>query len=337
MEKEAFYTEGREFLSRLESLLEQDSVTLKPHWDIDHICYRVSSDTRYKKMREFLASLGRELIESEVNGRLISTYKLNEPFVWKGKEIHLLELPAPKAGKDTANGFEHIEVVCDQPFEKLKETYSQARWKDKGLQKSFNQELELQLEGCALKFHQLSLESVVTLEKNQRIFSAILGSQVLEILREYRPLIAGTYPLGLDQTHSDVDVILGGDIEAIERTVNSHYVDMEEFECHGMDVDDVRSLICRFRYRGVTFELFAQEEESVRQRAYLHFLIEERLLKLGGEEFRQSVISLRQQGLKTEPAFAKALGIKEDPYLALLELQTKSDTEIKRHGFSKDV
>ncbi|MNY83296.1 hypothetical protein D3C86_2259750 [compost metagenome] len=48
--------------------------------------------------------------------------------------------------------------------------------------------------------------------------------------------------------------------------------------------------------------------------------VEYNLLSIHGEQFRQHIIELKKQGLKTEPAFAQALGIKGDPYLELLKL-----------------
>ena len=46
-------------------------------------------------------------------------------------------------------------------------------------------------------------------------------------------------------------------------------------------------------------------------------VIEGRLLDLAGESFRHNVIELEQSGLKTEPAFARLLGLNGDPYEAL--------------------
>lgn len=60
----------------------------------------------------------------------------------------------------------------------------------------------------------------------------------------------------------------------------------------------------------------------MRQRGYLHFLIEERLLKLGSKPFVNRIQQLRHRGLKTEPAFAAALHLEGDPYVELLKLQT---------------
>nr|WP_249665381.1 DUF4269 domain-containing protein [Mucilaginibacter sp. Bleaf8] len=59
---------------------------------------------------------------------------------------------------------------------------------------------------------------------------------------------------------------------------------------------------------------------SQQQSAYRHLLIEHYLLQLHGESLRKQVISLKNQGYKTEPAFAMALNLEGDPYLALLQL-----------------
>lgn len=51
-----------------------------------------------------------------------------------------------------------------------------------------------------------------------------------------------------------------------------------------------------------------------------HFVVEKRLLALGGQRLAASVMSLRQNGLKTEPAFATVLKLQGDPYQALNDL-----------------
>jgi len=49
-------------------------------------------------------------------------------------------------------------------------------------------------------------------------------------------------------------------------------------------------------------------------------LIEHKLLSTKGEKFRQDIIDLKNQGYKTEPAFAKLLGLGGDAYEELLKL-----------------
>ncbi len=63
----------------------------------------------------------------------------------------------------------------------------------------------------------------------------------------------------------------------------------------------------------------------MKQNGYLHMMIEHRLLVLGGEALRADIRRLKTLGIKTEPAFAYYLGLKQDPYAALLELSSLSD------------
>ena len=120
-------------------------------------------------------------------------------------------------------------------------------------------------------------------------------------------------------------------------------------------VDAVRgflSLSIDFDLFGFAFGLFAQDAPSAEQHAYRHMLIEHRLLCLLGDDFRGAVRRLREGGLKTEPAFAAALGsafwaavigavggeveseaIPKDPYAALLLLEDFSD-DVLREAFA---
>jgi len=50
-------------------------------------------------------------------------------------------------------------------------------------------------------------------------------------------------------------------------------------------------------------------------------LIENKILEQEGKQFRKKIIALKEQGYKTEPAFATLLGLEGNPYEALLELE----------------
>lgn len=63
------------------------------------------------------------------------------------------------------------------------------------------------------------------------------------------------------------------------------------------------------------------------QNAYLHMMIEYRLIQLLGADFKAKVINLKLQAYKTEPAFGKLLGLK-NPYMDLLELERKTNNEL---------
>ena len=65
------------------------------------------------------------------------------------------------------------------------------------------------------------------------------------------------------------------------------------------------------------------------QNAYRHLNVMSRLSVLGGKEFKYTVRELKQEGLKTEPALAKLLGLRGDPYQAILELEEFDDFELE--------
>ena len=50
-------------------------------------------------------------------------------------------------------------------------------------------------------------------------------------------------------------------------------------------------------------------------------LVEHRILLERGKAVRQQIIAIKRQGMKTEPAFCLLLGLKNDPYWALLDFE----------------
>lgn len=93
-------------------------------------------------------------------------------------------------------------------------------------------------------------------------------------------------------------------------------------------MDALDTLICNFSFKGVPFEIFIQNLDTVYQTAYKHFFIEERLLKIGGRDFKERIKAERRAGTKTEPAFTRILKINGDPYSMLLKLQKTSNSEL---------
>lgn len=153
------------FLDKVFSEINSAGIHLN-EWEIDHICYRTSSLQNYEDSKKYFETLGELLIEGNVNGRPITTYKLHSPIIYKNHIIPLVEVPAPKAGKTTKEGFEHIEIVIDIPFEKIQAMYSNCKFETKGLSKELNPELEIEFKDCAIKFHHMSLEKVIEIEKS---------------------------------------------------------------------------------------------------------------------------------------------------------------------------
>ena len=87
--------------------------------------------------------------------------------------------------------------------------------------------------------------------------------------------------------------------------------------------------LARFRSLELPVEVFGQAVPVDQQRGYRHLLVEARFLELGGPRLRRAILELREEGLKTEPAFARALGLSGDPYERLWALSWCDDAELR--------
>ena len=158
---------------------------------------------------------------------------------------------------------------------------------------------------------------------------ALQRTGLLQLLHAFDPRVAGTPPLGIAVETSDIDILCQmTDQSAFMDAVRKIVVPLGDFRIeqwtHGG-----RPVIVSFHAEGWDFEIFASPEPVDRQAGWRHFCIEARLLELGGKVFRDRVMQLRCSGLKTEPAFAAALGLEGDPYAALLTLEPLADHGLK--------
>lgn len=315
------------FLEKLFQNLDRYQIDIK-NWEIDHLCYRTCSLENYSEMKKTFHQLGRLLIESEVGGRQIATYKLDRPILYKKWVIDLVEVPAPKANKVTAEGFEHIEVVIDESFEEFIGHYPNVSFSKKGMSKELNPELEIEFEDCAIKFHHKSLEHIINIEKNHRITQFLNDSQLLTKLRPYSPCLSGTLPLEVGHQDSDLDILFQTDhFDDFLNDVQTLFGKMENFKHEVTTYQNLPSMVINFDYHDLAIELFAQNKTVFKQQANQHFLIEGRLLKLLGTSFQDQVRQLKAKGTKTEPAFGELLKLAE-PYQDLIDLNQLSDLEL---------
>jgi hypothetical protein len=74
-----------------------------------------------------------------------------------------------------------------------------------------------------------------------------------------------------------------------------------------------------FRLEEFSIEIFGQNRPATKQNAYLHMIAEYKILQEKGEDFKQKIIKLKKQGIKTEPAFGILLNL-ENPYEDLLKM-----------------
>ncbi len=154
---------------------------------------------------------------------------------------------------------------------------------------------------------------------------AIRKSRVLEVLAGFDPHIAGTPPLGLDLPTSDIDILCHcSDAAALAGTLWDIFCDADGFSIRQW-VGEGRAVVAGFEMHGWPFEIFGQAVAVAEQDGWRHFLVERRLLAMGGEGLRSAIMRARHSGAKTEPAFAVVLGLAGDPYRALLDLEILPD------------
>ena len=161
-----FRLSGQQFLQQLTSKLTDrgmDTHLLK----CDHLCFRVCTPEEYDFYKVSLGNHAQLLTESPVNGRAISTFLLDSPFQYGPHEVDIVELPSPKTGTYYSTGFEHAEFVINESFTSFRLRFKNFSFSDAG-KRTLNPELCLKLgEGMQAKFHHLSLDRVIEIEKAQ--------------------------------------------------------------------------------------------------------------------------------------------------------------------------
>lgn len=139
---------------------------------MDHMCYRVPSPERYELKKRELDKVGRLLGEAQINGRPIAVFHLNKPVYCESWRIDTIELPAPKAGIETREGLEHVEMVLFDDKETFLEKYSDKSFEMQAADRGINPEIVFRLPTYTVKFHLLNLPTVIYLEKKLQITGA---------------------------------------------------------------------------------------------------------------------------------------------------------------------
>lgn len=133
--------------------------------DMDHICFRVENMEQYEALKSVLSKRSVLLVEHEINGRIIASYRLFEPIIVGAFSVEVIELPAPKKGSPYPLGFEHAEFVADRSLDDFLLKYPNLKWDLDGLHKQTNRDIRLRFDtGFSVKFHEQSLQQVIQLE-----------------------------------------------------------------------------------------------------------------------------------------------------------------------------
>ncbi|MEL6717994.1 MAG: VOC family protein [Bacteroidota bacterium] len=165
--QQALQANAISFLTHLFQRMQSDSIDFQG-FKLDHICYRVETMERYESLKEELLKIGGLLVESEIGGRSIATFRLDKSLIFEDRKIQILELPAPKTNNRYQEGFEHVEFVIKDSFESFMQQYSHCHFDIKGMKKDINPDIRLDYGKMSVKFHHQTLEEVIAWERHSQ-------------------------------------------------------------------------------------------------------------------------------------------------------------------------
>jgi len=158
--------------------------------------------------------------------------------------------------------------------------------------------------------------------QQQLAYIELINIGVFDKLSKYNPILAGTIPIDIGLPESDLDIICECDDHAeFSDYLIKIFGSRDEFKIDTQFYSGIKSTIARFKGEKFNIEIFGQSIPTEKQYAYRHMLIEYRILREKGEKFKSETYDLKKSGLKTEPAFAKLLGLGGNPYEELLKLE----------------
>lgn len=157
-------------------------------------------------------------------------------------------------------------------------------------------------------------------QKQRNVFKVLTQHKILSNLAQFDPILVGTIPINIDIENSDLDIICYFKNKAnfIEKII-LFFEKEAGFTIKEIFINDRDSVVANFKIEDFEIEVFGQNIPTKDQNGYNHMLIEYEILQSKDEGFRLEIIKLKQNGYKTEPAFAFLLGLKGDPYTELLD------------------
>lgn len=169
--------------------------------------------------------------------------------------------------------------------------------------------------------------------KQKKVYDIIVESKILKILEKFSPALVSTICVELDIDSSDLDIICSTDnLSKLEKVFINNFSNMEKFKIWYRTPEN-KEIICSFIFKNFEFEIFGSLQSIEKQNAYKHLTIMKRLVDIGGGNFINPVREYKKAGLKTEPAIAKLLNLKGNPYEAVLKLSKYTDRQLRKKVF----
>lgn len=157
-------------------------------------------------------------------------------------------------------------------------------------------------------------------DKQKAAYHTLTDYKIFEKLKDFSPLLTGTIPINIDTDESDLDIICYWKSKnEFLSTITKEFGELENFTLTEQRINNYETILANFNLGNFKIEIFGQNRPTKEQESYKHMIIEYEILRTRGEKFRQEIVRLKKEGLKTEPAFGKLLGLEGNPYEELLK------------------
>lgn len=154
---------------------------------------------------------------------------------------------------------------------------------------------------------------------------------VFERLAPFDPRWVGSIPLDIHGPGADADIACtgGSDLAAFKRALEAAFPDVPGLTVSDNEHAGEASVIARLELEGLPLEIFGRRRPVETHESFVHWRAEHRILALAEDRLRADIRDAKAGGLKTEPAFAKLLGLGGEPYAELLKLASPGDDALR--------
>lgn len=161
----------------------------------------------------------------------------------------------------------------------------------------------------------------------RRAFATLSRHQPFDRLEGADSVLVGTFPIDIAIDGSDLDILVAAVPTSFASVLDAGFGQEAGYTRRLTQTTDGPALVVAFTLDGLPVEIFVQNVPVERQMGWRHMLVEARLLLLD-PSLHPAIRALKQAGVKTEPAFARLLGLPGDPYQSLLTLEAHNDTAL---------
>ena len=156
-------------------------------------------------------------------------------------------------------------------------------------------------------------------------------ADIFKHLANFDPKWVGSIPLDVHGPGADADICChGGDLDDFQAALKSAFGQIDGYKVTDSDYLGERSILAKFIVEGLPVEVYGRTRPVETHESYIHWLAENRLLKLADDRLRDDVRAVKRTGLKTEPAFTQCLKLGGDPFIEMLTLASPGDETLKQ-------